>query len=74
MFHLFPDQLGADPVLVRSTNLGYATDAPGNASLPAYSLLTSATAQGYLSGSQPLVAAVAAAQIRSSSSRLPRPL
>ena len=33
MFHLFPDQLGKDPVLVRSTDLSYATDSPGDPAL-----------------------------------------
>jgi RHS repeat-associated protein len=52
MFHLF-DELGKDPVLVRSTDLTYATDSPGDPALPAYSLLTSVTQRGYLKGSQP---------------------
>ncbi|HEX2744415.1 MAG TPA: SpvB/TcaC N-terminal domain-containing protein [Streptosporangiaceae bacterium] len=51
MFHLFPDQLGPDPVLVRSTDLTYATDKPGDPALPAYSLLTSVTQAGYLPAS-----------------------
>jgi len=53
MFHLFPGQLGTDPVLVRSTDLTYATDSPGNPALPVYSLLTSVTQRGYLTGAQP---------------------
>jgi RHS repeat-associated protein len=53
MFHLFPDQLGQDPVLVRSTDLTYATDSPGDPALPVYSLLTSVTQRGYLTGSPP---------------------
>jgi RHS repeat-associated protein len=45
MFH----QLGSDPVLVRSTDLTYETsDAPGDPTLPSYSLLASVTQTGWM--------------------------
>lgn len=47
MFHTF-DELGPDPVLVGSTNLGYATDVSTDSRVPVYSLLTSVTRVGYL--------------------------
>jgi RHS repeat-associated protein len=48
MFHHFPDELGVTDLLVHATELGYATDAPGDPSVPAVALLTTATHTGYL--------------------------
>jgi RHS repeat-associated protein len=48
MFHDMPE-LGAQPVLTRSTDLGYTTsNAPGDPSRPAYTLLSSVTQTGWL--------------------------
>src|SRR5208283_283150 len=49
MFHRFPDGLDSPATLVRSMDLTYATDAPGDPALPTYSLLTSLTQRGYVS-------------------------
>jgi RHS repeat-associated protein len=48
MFHRFPEGLDGSATLVRSLDLGYSTDAPGDPALPTYSLLTSITEQGYI--------------------------
>jgi RHS repeat-associated protein len=52
MFHAFPAEMGADPVLVTSTDLAYTTDAPADPSIPVYSLLNSITRTGYLRDDQ----------------------
>ena len=50
MFHQFPDELAAGPVLVRSSNFSYIAGAgvPGEAWLPAYSFLTSVSQTGWV--------------------------
>ena len=48
MFHNFPDELGPDPCLVRSTDFTYSFgDDPQDAHKPIYSLLSSVTQTGY---------------------------
>jgi RHS repeat-associated protein len=49
MFHRFPGGVDTAATLVRSMDLTYSADAPGDPALPAYSLLTSLTQRGYLS-------------------------
>ncbi len=46
MFHQFPE-LGGDPVLVRSTDLGYAASADPASGLPVHTLLNSVTRTGW---------------------------
>jgi len=53
MFHRFTEHLGPEPVLVRSTDFTYTTDAPTDPSIPAYTLLTAATQTGYRRASAP---------------------
>lgn len=53
MFHRFTGHLGPEPVLVRSTDFSYTTDAPTDPFLPAYTLLTAATQTGYRRASPP---------------------
>ena len=53
MFHRFTKHLGPEPVLVRSTDFTYTTDASADPSIPAYTLLTAATQTGYLRASAP---------------------
>jgi RHS repeat-associated protein len=48
MFHRFPDGLDASAKLVRSLDLAYSTDQPGDPALPTYALLTSITERGYI--------------------------
>ena len=48
MFHRFPDGLDASAVVVRSLDLTYSTDEPGDPALPATSLLTSVVQTGYV--------------------------
>jgi len=54
MFHRFTEHLGPGPVLVRSTDFTYTTDAPADPSIPAYTLLTAATQTGYRRASAPV--------------------
>jgi RHS repeat-associated protein len=53
MFHRFTGHLGPGPMLVRSTDFTYSTDAPADPSVPAYTLLTAATQTGYRRASAP---------------------
>jgi RHS repeat-associated protein len=48
MFHLFPDGLDASAVVVRSLDLTYSTDDPGDPALPVSSFLTSVVQTGYI--------------------------
>ena len=47
MFHWFTEHLGPGPVLVRSTDFTYTTDALADPSVPAYTLLAATAQTGY---------------------------
>ena len=50
MFHQM-SELGADPVLVRSTDLTYTSGTPGDLTVPVLSLLAAVTQTGWIAGS-----------------------